>query len=157
MKKIYFAGGCFWGVQAFFKTIKGVIKTVVGYANSNVKNPLYSEVKSQTTTAVEAVEVTYDENIVSLNTLIEKFFKVIDPTALNFQGPDYGTQYRNGIYYVDESDESIIKSKITKLAKNIKGKIVTEILPLQNFYMAEDYHQDYIDKHPQAFCHIKLK
>ncbi|MFC2751605.1 MAG: peptide-methionine (S)-S-oxide reductase, partial [Metamycoplasma salivarium] len=81
----------------------------------------------------------------------------IDPTALNFQGPDYGTQYRNGIYYVDESDESIIKSKITKLAKNIKGKIVTEILPLQNFYMAEDYHQDYIDKHPQAFCHIKLK
>lgn len=104
MKKIYFAGGCFWGVQAFFKTIKGVIKTVVGYANSNVKNPLYSEVKSQTTTAVEAVEITYDENIVSLNTLIGKFFKAIDPTALNFQGPDYGTQYRNGIYYFNESE-----------------------------------------------------
>ncbi|MDD7896341.1 peptide-methionine (S)-S-oxide reductase MsrA [Metamycoplasma hyosynoviae] len=156
MKKIYIAGGCFWGVQAYFKKIAGVIKTTVGYANSDIKNPFYELVKSHSTTAAETVEIEYDPTKVSLQTLVEKLFSAIDPTALNYQGPDYGKQYRNGIYFVDDSDEKIIKSKIQELAKSIKGKVVTEVLKLQNYYLAEDYHQDYVDKHPETICHIKL-
>ncbi|EFF41532.1 peptide-methionine (S)-S-oxide reductase MsrA [Mycoplasmopsis alligatoris] len=156
MKKVYVAGGCFWGVQGFFKTIAGVTKTTVGYANSKIDNPIYEQVKTQNTNAVEAVEIFYDEKITSLEKIVEALFSVIDPTALNYQGPDYGTQYRNGIYYVNQDDKAIIENKIAQLSKNISGKVVTEILELKNYFLAEEYHQDFTDKHPNIQCHIKF-
>ncbi|WP_412031729.1 peptide-methionine (S)-S-oxide reductase MsrA [Metamycoplasma buccale] len=155
-KKIYVAGGCFWGVQAYLKKINGVIKTQVGYANSKIKNPSYELVKAHVTDAVEAVEVIYDENFLKLETIVEKIFSVIDPTAKDYQGPDYGRQYRNGFYYVNEEDKETLEKTISYLAKNIKGQIATEIMKLQNFYLAEEYHQDYVDKHPETICHIKF-
>lgn len=154
MKRIYLAGGCFWGMQAYFKKINGVIFTTVGYANSNTNNPNYKLVKTSTTKAVETLELYYDEQIVSLEKLIEIFFSLIDPTALNFQGPDYGTQYRSGIYFEIDEEENIINKKVQELAKNYDKKVVTEILKLQNYFLAEEYHQNYADKHPEVVCHI---
>ncbi|ADE19594.1 peptide-methionine (S)-S-oxide reductase MsrA [Mycoplasma crocodyli] len=156
MKKIYLAGGCFWGVQAYFKTIKGIIKTTVGYANSEIKNPTYIQVKTGSTNAVEAVEIYYDEIILKLDEIVKKLFDVIDPTQLNHQAHDFGSQYRNGFYFENEEDELIINNKINELSKHIKGKVVTEVLKLKNYYLAEEYHQDYLDKHPNAYCHINF-
>lgn len=156
MKNIYIAGGCFWGVQGYFKTINGITKTTVGYANSKINNPTYDDVKTGTTHAVEAVEVEYDDTKISLKEIVEKLFAVIDPTAFNYQGPDYGNQYRNGIYYNDPNDEVIIKKTIQELSKNYAGDIVTEVLPLSNYFLAEEYHQDFTDKHPEIKCHIKF-
>ncbi|WP_406615327.1 peptide-methionine (S)-S-oxide reductase MsrA [Mycoplasmopsis hyopharyngis] len=156
MKIIYIAGGCFWGVQAYFKTIKGVLQTTVGYANSKVANPSYELVKTNETDAVEAVEIFYDERQISLSELVKKLFAVIDPTAKDYQGPDYGRQYRNGLYFVDDKDEAVIKETIEELSKNIKGTVVTEVLKIKNYFLAEEYHQDYVDKHPETVCHIKM-
>ncbi|TPE57580.1 peptide-methionine (S)-S-oxide reductase MsrA [[Mycoplasma] falconis] len=154
MKRIYLAGGCFWGVQGYFKTIKGVKFTSVGYANSLIENPSYELVKTGKTNAAETTEIYYDESLINLEEIIEKLFKVIDPTALNFQGPDHGTQYRNGIYYEIESDKDVIINKISQLAKNYTKLVVTEVKKLENYFLAEEYHQDYSDKHPEVACHI---
>ncbi|UUD35264.1 peptide-methionine (S)-S-oxide reductase MsrA [Mycoplasmopsis caviae] len=157
MKEIYFAGGCFWGTQAFFDSLKGVQKTFVGYANSRIENPNYKQVCTGETGAVETVKVIYDENETSIVELIKQMFSVVDPTAYNHQGEDYGTQYRNGVYYIDDSEHEIIANTLTELAKNYNKKIVTENLKLQNFTLAEDYHQDYLKKNPNGYCHIKIK
>ncbi|ACF07541.1 peptide-methionine (S)-S-oxide reductase [Metamycoplasma arthritidis] len=156
MKKIYVAGGCFWGVQGFLKTIKGIKKTTVGYANSLLENPTYELVKSHVTDAVETVEVIYDENILSLKDIVKKLFAVIDPTARNYQGPDHGRQYRNGFYFVDQEDGVMLRELMLEFSKKYEKPLATEILPLDNYYLAEDYHQDYFDKHPNAVCHIKF-
>ncbi|WP_426461057.1 peptide-methionine (S)-S-oxide reductase MsrA [Mycoplasma hafezii] len=156
MKRIYVAGGCFWGVQGYFKTIPGVIFTTVGYANSNLEDPSYKEVCTGSTNAVETTEIYFDESKISLADVAQKLFDVIDPTALNFQGPDHGTQYRNGIYYEIESDKDVILNKISELSKNYDKPVVTEVLKLQNYYLAEEYHQDYTDKHPDVACHINF-
>ncbi|WP_406613631.1 peptide-methionine (S)-S-oxide reductase MsrA [Mycoplasma corogypsi] len=156
MKRIYLAGGCFWGVQGYFKTIQGIRFTTVGYGNSKVENPSYKLVCTGETNAAEMVEVYYYEDQISLEQIIKTLFKVIDPTALNFQGPDHGTQYRNGIYYEIESDKEVILKTIEKLQANYNKKVVTEVLPLQNYYLAEEYHQDYSDKNPTVECHIKF-
>lgn len=156
MKKIVLAGGCFWGVEAYFKKINGVINTKVGYSNGHTKNPTYEEVCSSITGYAEACSIEYDENIISLKNLLKKFFKIIDPTLINRQGPDIGSQYRTGIYYYEESDLNIINSFIEEIKNNYDKKIVTEIDKVSNFYDAEEYHQNYLDKNPNGYCHINL-
>ena len=156
IKKVYLAGGCFWGIEAFFAQLDGVIDVVSGYANSKVKNPTYYEVKSHVTDAVEAVEIKYDSTVISLTKIFDYLFKIIDVTAVNHQGGDFGSQYRTGIYYLDDEVRSLATSKIKELQKNYKEKVALEVVPLANFFLAEDYHQDYLDKNPDGYCHINL-
>ncbi|MCJ8342049.1 MAG: peptide-methionine (S)-S-oxide reductase MsrA [Cetobacterium sp.] len=153
MKKIYLGGGCFWGLEEYFKHVKGVLKTEVGYGNSELKNPTYQEVCSGRTGAVEALYVEYDENIISLERILYHLFKNIDPTTLNKQGNDMGTQYRSGIYYEEKEDLEIIENFLREERKKYKDNIVTEVLPMENFYLAEGYHQDYLEKNPRGYCH----
>jgi peptide-methionine (S)-S-oxide reductase len=154
VKNIVFAGGCFWGIQAYFDGKKGVLKTKVGYANGNGKNPSYEEVCSGNTGFAEACFLEYDPRIVELEELLGMYWKVIDPTLVDRQGNDRGNQYRTGIYYVDEDDVNIIKKSIEDQQKNYTERIVTEVLPLENFYDAEEYHQKYLEKNPGGYCHI---
>lgn len=154
MKEIYFAGGCFWGTEHFMKQINGVVDTEVGYANGNVENPTYKLVCTDTTNFAETVKVEYDEKVVDLPFLIGLYFKMIDPTSVNKQGEDTGTQYRTGVYFTDAADETVIRDTISKLAKNYSAPVVVEIEKLKNFYAAEDYHQDYLDKNPNGYCHV---
>ena len=156
MKDIYFAGGCFWGIEEYFSRINGVIDTEVGYANSKVENPSYELVCSGMTDSAETVKIIYDENIISLENLLEKLFLVIDPTLLNRQGNDIGSQYRTGIYYNNDEDFKLINSYIDKIRHNYDKDILTEVLKIKNFYPAEEYHQDYLKKNPNGYCHIKL-
>ena len=156
MKEIYFAGGCFWGVEEYMSRIKGVIDTEVGYANGTKENPTYQEVCTGTTGHAETVQVKYDENVISLEELLNKFWNIIDPTLLNRQGADIGNQYRTGIYYVDEEDLEVINKTLEEQKKKYTKPIVTEIMPLKCFYRAEEYHQDYLKKNPGGYCHIDL-
>lgn len=156
MKEIYLAGGCFWGMQAYFDLKKGVEETLVGYANGNTKNPTYEEVCTNTTGFTETLYIRYDENEITLNKILEYFWKVIDPTLLNRQGGDIGTQYRTGIYYTNEDDLDVINESLEKEALKHDKKIVTEVMPLKNFYSAEEYHQKYLQKNPNGYCHIDL-
>lgn len=156
MQTIYLAGGCFWGVEAYFKLIPGVKKTVVGYANSRMKNPTYREVCSGLTNAVEVCEVMYNPQVLSLSAALDYFYRIIDPTVLNKQGGDIGTQYRTGIYYVNPEDEAVIDASLAKLQTKYHEKIVVENLELQNFYAAELYHQDYLENNPGGYCHVDL-
>lgn len=155
VREIYFAGGCFWGTEHFFQQIRGVVGTEVGYANGNKENPTYEQVISHTTGFAETVKVKYDPEQVDLKLLIDLYFKTIDPTSLNKQGNDRGDQYRTGIYSTDKETEAIVKEEVQKLAKNYKKPILVETIPLKNFYKAEDYHQDYLDKNPGGYCHIE--
>lgn len=152
--EIYLAGGCFWGTEHFLKQIRGVESTEVGYANGNTPNPTYEEVCHQNTGFAETVKVVYDPQEVSLGLLLDLYFKTIDPTSLNRQGNDRGSQYRTGIYYTDKADLPVIEDAIHALAKNYSKPIAIEVEPLKNFYKAEGYHQDYLDKHPGGYCHI---
>jgi len=156
IKEIYFAGGCFWGTEHLFQLIRGVVGTEVGYANGKIENPTYEQVVSHTTGFTEAVKVKYDADEVNLPLLIDVFFKSIDPTTLNRQGNDIGDNYRTGIYTTDGEAEEIVKTEVAKLAKNYDKPVVVETIPLQNFYKAEDYHQDYLVKNPGGYCHIPL-
>lgn len=153
-KTIYFAGGCFWGTEHYFKMIKGVVGTTVGYANSIMENPSYKDVCSGDTLAAETVKVDYDPSLVSLEFLTRMFFHAIDPTSLNRQGNDIGTQYRTGIYYTDNEDLAKIYKVFEEQRSTTEGEIVVEVKALQNFYAAEDYHQDYLDKNPDGYCHL---
>lgn len=153
-KTIYFAGGCFWGTEHYFKMIKGVVGTTVGYANSIIENPSYKDVCSGDTLAAETVKVDYDPSLVSLEFLTRMFFHAIDPTSLNRQGNDIGTQYRTGIYYTDNEDLAVIYKVFEEQRSTTEGEIVVEVKALQNFYAAEDYHQDYLDKNPDGYCHL---
>lgn len=155
-KTIYLAGGCFWGVEAYFGYIKGVIQTRVGYANSKIDNPSYEMVCSGKTNAAEAVEIVYDNSILSLDSILDEFFSIIDPTALNRQGNDIGTQYRSGIYFVDKDDKKDIENYITNITPKYNKKILTEVQYLDNFFEAEGYHQKYLKKNPNGYCHIDL-
>lgn len=155
-KKIYFAGGCFWGVQAYFSRVPGVIQTIVGYANGKRANPTYEDVSTGDTGFAETVLIKYDPNVISLVDLLNHYFDIVDLTTLNRQAHDLGTQYRSGIYYVDENDADIIKNALANESKNYKKPIVTEVKKLNNFYEAEEYHQKYLDKNPGGYCHINL-
>ena len=152
-KMIVLAGGCFWGVEKAFKALDGVIETTVGYTNGFTDNPTYEEVCRNETGYKEAVKVVYQPNVVSLSTLIRAFFLCIDPRQQNRQGNDIGSQYQAGIYYVDEKDLDDIKPVYTNERMKY-DRFFVELEPLKNFYTAEEYHQDYLDKHPFGYCHI---
>ncbi len=156
LETIYFAGGCFWGVEAYFERVFGVYETNSGYANGSGKNPTYDIVISGEEGFAETVEVVYDPDRVTVEELLDYLFRVIDPTLLNQQGNDIGVQYRTGIYYVNESDKATIQNAIKQEQNNYDEKIVTEALPLDNFYLAEEVHQDYLEKNPNGYCHINL-
>ena len=153
-KQIYFAGGCFWGTEHFFKQIHGVVKTETGFANGNTDSPTYEEVYTDTTGYAETVHVTYDADIVSLELLLRMFFAAIDPTSLNKQGHDEGTRYRTGIYYTDATDLPLIEQIYAEEQSKYAQPLVVEKQPLKNFFPADDYHQDYLDKHPDGYCHL---
>ncbi len=154
VKTIYLAGGCFWGTEHFFKQIHGVVNTTVGYANGNTESPTYEEVCSDTTHFAETVKVEYDEKKVPLFFLLRMYFLTIDPTQVDEQGADKGSQYRTGIYYEDEADKAIIEDAVAEESFAFSDPIATEVMPLKNFYAAEEYHQDYLDKNPSGYCHI---
>lgn len=156
MKEIALAGGCFWGVDEFFSRKEGVLSTKSGYSNGQVENPTYEEVCTGKTGHAETVYVQYDESKISLETILEKFFKVIDPTSLNRQGNDIGTQYRTGIYYIDAADKTVIDEFIAYKSPKYNRPIVVEVESLRNFFDAEEYHQDYLKKNPRGYCHIDL-
>lgn len=156
MKTIYLAGGCFWGVEEYFSRIEGVVDTEVGYANGHAPNPTYKQVCTGLTGHAETTHVNYDEKIVSLEEILERFFRIIDPTLLNKQGNDIGSQYRTGIYYVDHDDLEVIKKVVDKEKEKYDKPIVTEVEQLSYFYYAEDYHQDYLKKNPGGYCHIDM-
>ena len=156
MKEIYLAGGCFWGVEEYMSRIDGVVDTAVGYANGTKENPTYQEVCTGITGHTETTYVKFDENIVTLEDLLNRFWKIIDPTILNRQGPDIGNQYRTGIYYIDESHIDIINKTLEEQQAKYDKPIVTEIMALKCFYEAEEYHQDYLKKNPGGYCHINL-
>ena len=152
-KTIYLAGGCFWGCQKYFDLLSGVTSTEVGYANGPTANPSYQDVCADSGHA-EAVRVEYDPGFLPLRALLEAYFKVIDPVSVNKQGGDEGIQYRTGIYYVDEADLPTIRAALDDLAKGYDQPLAVECLPLQNFYPAEEYHQKYLEKNPNGYCHI---
>lgn len=155
-KDIYLAGGCFWGTEHYFKQIDGVVETEVGFANGHTDNPTYKEVYTDTTGYAETVHVKYDPDVVSLEFLLHMFFKAIDPVSVNRQGHDEGTRYRTGIYYTDTDDLVIIDKVYADEQQACKQPFAVEKQPLKNFYTAEEYHQDYLDKNPDGYCHLPL-
>jgi peptide methionine sulfoxide reductase msrA/msrB len=152
--EIYLAGGCFWGTEHFLKMINGVVGTEVGYANGHTEDPTYKEVCTHTTGFAETVHVTYDPHTLALSTLLELYFKTIDPTSVDRQGGDVGDQYRTGIFYTDKEDLPKIEEEVKRLSESYSAPIAIQVLPLKNFYKAEEYHQDYLDKNPTGYCHI---
>lgn len=156
LEKIYFAGGCFWGVEAYFERIYGFYDATSGYANGTGEDPTYEIVMSGKEEFAEAVEVIYDPERVSLKEMLTYFFKVIDPTILDQQGNDIGVQYRTGIYYENENNAAIIEEMVKKEQESYDEPIVTEVLPLKNYFLAEELHQDYLAKNPNGYCHIDL-
>ncbi|MCI7222980.1 bifunctional peptide-methionine (S)-S-oxide reductase MsrA/peptide-methionine (R)-S-oxide reductase MsrB [Fusobacterium sp.] len=156
IREIYLAGGCFWGVEAYFERIDGVIDSVSGYANGPFANPSYEDLVYRKSGHVETVYIKYDANKVSLSTILKHYFRIIDPTSLNKQGGDIGVQYRTGIYYQNEEDKDIALKEIEIEQKKYEKKIVVEVLPLERFDRAEEYHQDYLKKNPNGYCHVNL-
>lgn len=154
MKEIYFAGGCFWGTEHYFKQIKGVVETAVGYANGHTPDPTYQEVYTDGTGYAETVKVVYDPKLISLELLTDLYFHSIDPLSLNKQGEDTGTRYRTGIYYTDQEDLPVLKKVYDQVASQYDTPLAVELEPLRNFYTAEEYHQDYLDKNPTGYCHL---
>ena len=147
-----FAGGCFWGVEAVYRHLAGVSKAVSGYAGGSTKNPTYTGVSMGTTGHAESVQVTYDPAKITYGQLLRVFFSVAhDPTQLNRQGPDVGTQYRSAIFYANDEQKRVAEAYIAQLgaAKAFQGPIVTQLAPLTTFYPAEDYHQNYLALHPR--------
>jgi peptide-methionine (S)-S-oxide reductase len=154
MKSVVFAGGCFWGVENYFKLVPGVRGTLVGYIDGNYKFPTYEMVCTGITGHTEACKVDYDPSETNLFILLEHFFFIIDPTTLNKQGMDTGTQYRTGVYYFDEEDKKLTKEYIDIIKECYHDPIVVEVKPAKEFWEAEDYHQNYLDNNPNGYCHI---
>ena len=155
-KDLYLAAGCFWGAEHFFKQIQGVVFTEVGFANGRTDNPTYEQVYTDTTGHAETVHLRYNPLQVSLPFLLEMYFKAIDPTSLNQQGEDRGTRYRTGIYYTHPDDLPFIRLAMAQEAPRHGLPLQVEVLPLQCFFRAEDYHQDYLDNNPTGYCHLPV-
>lgn len=154
VREIYLAGGCFWGVEEYFKRIDGVIDTEVGYANGDFDNPTYEDLIYRNSGHAETVYIKYDSKKLPLSTLLKYYFRIIDPTSLNKQGNDKGIQYRTGIYYTDDEDREIAQKELDLEQKKYSEKLVVELLPLKRFDKAEEYHQEYLRKNPNGYCHI---
>ena len=154
MATIYLAGGCFWGVEKYMSEVQGVLATEAGYANGTTESPSYRDVTTGRTGYTETVRVDYDPTVAPLPFLLELFFEAIDPTSLNRQGNDVGTQYRTGIYYVDPADAQVVSDALARLQKQLSQPVVVEVDELRTYTSAEDYHQDYLEKNPGGYCHI---
>ena len=154
LKEIYLAGGCFWGLEAYMQKIDGVEDAVSGYANGKTDNPSYKDL--HTSGHAETVKVVYNPDMVSLEELLEYYLRVVDPVSINKQGNDTGTQYRTGVYYTNNSEKTIIEKVLANEQNKYDKPIAIEVLPLQQFFDAEDYHQDYLAKNPGGYCHIDL-
>ena len=152
---IYLAGGCFWGLEAYMERIQGVTDAVSGYANGKGDTTSYQLLHA--TDHAETVKVTYDPNKISLDKLLQYYFRVIDPTSINKQGNDRGRQYRTGIYYQNEQDKVVIEAALKTLQSKYQAPIQIEVEPLKNYVEAEEYHQDYLKKNPNGYCHIDIK
>ena len=152
---IYLAGGCFWGLEAYMERIQGVTDAVSGYANGKGDTTNYQLLHA--TDHAETVKVTYDPNKISLDKLLQYYFRVIDPTSINKQGNDRGRQYRTGIYYQNEQDKAVIEAALKTLQSKYQVPIQIEVEPLKNYVEAEEYHQDYLKKNPNGYCHIDIK
>lgn len=150
IKTIYIAGGCFWGVERYFQMVRGITDTEVGYANGNIKNPKYEELKKGIATHAETVKLTYDEGKISFGKILEHFFELVNPFTLNEQGIDKGIQYRSGIYYQTEEDKNEALEFFNNMQQYFEQKIVVSVEPLLNYYPAEEYHQDYYAKNPEC-------
>lgn len=153
-KKIYLAGGCFWGVEAYFKKVKGILKTACCYVNGRSLKTSYDELKK--TDHAEAVEITYDEMVINLAEILQRFYLIIDPTSINKQGNDCGRQYRSGIYYIDDESYNVAYLSLEILQKQYSKKIVVELKELKNLVLAEEFHQNYLSKNPHGYCHIDI-
>lgn len=157
MEKATLAGGCFWCTEAVFKRLKGVESVVPGYSGGEQENPSYEQVGSGTTGHAETIQITFDPNIIPYEKLLEIFFAFHDPTSLNKQGADIGTQYRSAIFYHNQEQKQTAENKIAEIAPNYKDPIVTEIVPLKNFYKAENYHENYYDSNKsQPYCQVVI-
>jgi len=158
LRTAIFAGGCFWGVQYVFDQVAGVVETTVGYIGGSTENPTYEQVCTNTTGHAEAVKVVYDPQKISYEKLLEVFFEIHDPTQLNRQGPDVGLQYRSAIFYLDDSQKLAAEKFIKKLteSKKFSKPIVTAVEKAGVFWPAEEYHQKYFEKHPDAGCHVNM-
>ena len=155
MKTIYMAGGCFWDMEKALQSLTGVIETTVGYANGDVENPSYQLVCTDTTNFRETVKVVYDPEVISLEKLMKAYFICIDPTVKNQQGHDIGSQYQTGIYYVDDEDLEVLEKAFANERQKYE-EFYVELKKLENFYDAEEYHQDYLIKNPTGYCHISF-
>ena len=153
VKTIYVAGGCFWGLEKYIGLVNGVVDTEVGYANGAEASATYGDGSGY----AEAVKVVYDPTVAPLPFLLDLFYDAIDPTSVNMQGNDLGTEYRTGIYYTDPADEAVIDRSLARLQKKYTQPIAVESGPLTNYTRAEDYHQDYLEKNPGGYCHIPQK
>ena len=157
LSKAYFASGCFWCVESIYENLKGVVKVDSGYSGGFKENPSYNEVISGKTGHAETIEVIYNPNIIEFKTLVKVFFGSHDPSTLNKQGPDVGTQYRSIAFYMSKNEKTIIEQEITDLLnKNLYKKITTQIIPFKKFYIAEEYHQDYKKKNPNNLYIMKV-
>ncbi len=152
-KTIYLAGGCFWGVQAYFDQLKGVLATKAGYANGLTSFPTYEEVKTGKTGHAETVKIDYDSDVLSLDDLLGHYLRFVDPYSIDKQGGDEGHQYRSGIYYTDLLDGIEANAY---LSSHLEKGYVIEIEMMRNFFPAEEYHQDYLKKNPGGYCHVDL-
>lgn len=153
-KVIYLAGGCFWGLEAYMQKLNGVEDAISGYANGKTENPSYYDLK--TSGHAETVKVLYNPEIISLEDILAHYLRVVNPVSINKQGNDVGTQYRTGIYYTDEAEKAIIENVLAKEQTKHDKPIAIEVEPLRQFYEAEEYHQDYLEKNPGGYCHIDL-
>lgn len=148
LERAYFASGCFWCVEAVFQSVKGVKKAVSGYSGGHTRNPTYESSNTGRTGHAETVEVVYDPDLIEFRTLVDVYFGSMDPTQVNGQGPDIGSQYRSIIFYQNQKQKELIQQKMNEIAQEYDEKVAVEVLPFQKFWVGEDYHQDYELKHP---------
>lgn len=156
-KKLYLAGGCFWGVEAYMSKLYGVLDVKSGYANGNTEHPTYEEVCHEDTGHAEAVEIIYDDEAISLEFLLAHYLRIVNPYTLNRQGNDFGTQYRSGLYYENHEERDRMETFLELAQEGDDKEWVIEVLPLKHFYDAEDFHQNYLEKNPLGYCHVNLK
>ena len=154
MKTIFLAAGCFWGAQHYLKQIRGVVETETGFANGNTESPTYEEVYTDRTGYAEAVRVVFDAEVLPLRRLVQLYFDCIEPTSLNQQGEDRGTRYRTGIYYIEPEDRLTIQEVYDEVQRGYSAPLAVEVEPIRNFFAADESHQDYLDKHPDGYCHL---
>jgi len=157
IKTLIVAGGCFWGIQTYYSRVKGVLRTETGYTGGVQDFPKYEEVCTQSTGHCESVKIDYDSQQTNIIKILDHYFHIVDPTSLNYQRGDIGTHYRSAIFYFTLEDKEIIEQYIECIKEFYLEKIVVQVLPASDFWPAEDYHQNYLDKNPSGYCHIGPK